>query len=392
MPTTLQLSLTADAAIDEGNPTTCYGTEPVFGLRTMAPGFPRGPRRRTVLAAALDQVPRAAAVTSAVLTLRCLSAGGSTLSSGRVYSCESFDEATTNWSYREFVDTFPLMWSPPGAAGGDLLAEWDLPAAPGVVAIDLTAAVDAANAAGVTNLYMLLRASSEMPPLYECEFASREHATPEYRPVLEVTYSVEGYVLYRGDTPETVDFDTPAGFAPPGSVEITEWEDTHPTGTGTYVYCVCGVGPGGVVTPPHETAYYEVEYVDGVRVLPPPAPPVEWSIRPYRDGQVEFAVVVDQSRGRVPAAQVHCLEYDSGLPGEPVFKEPGTYVPVPADSGRHILVFVIDPAAAHGATVGYAVRAVSAEDVEETNTVVRFAEVDSEGPPAVTDFTVEAPA
>ena len=66
----------------------------------------------------------------------------------------------------------------------------------------------------------------------------------------------------------------------------------------------------------------------------------------------------------------------------------GADVPVPA-SGRHTLRFAIDPELAHGTNVGWSVRAVSGENVEEDNTTVVYAQVDSEGPPALSGFSVE---
>ncbi|MCK4623861.1 MAG: hypothetical protein KAV00_01005 [Phycisphaerae bacterium] len=199
------------------------------------------------------------------------------------------------------------------------------------------------------------------------------------------------YNLYRGASAEAIDFDAPVGQAGRGSSAVAEFPTLHPTGSGTYTYCVVGVGPGGHETDPDESAYYEITLENGVRVAPPPTAPVSFSVQPYRDGQALFTVVVDQSRGRVPTATLHCYN-DGGAGGAVDYgTQVGPNVPVPT-SGRHVLRFVIDPGLAHESDVGWSVRALSAESVEEQNTQVAYALVDSEGPPSLSSFTVECQA
>ena len=237
-------------------------------------------------------------------------------------------------------------------------------------------------------LDVLLREVTEAGQFpFGCWYSSRE-AGEQNRPKLTIQYVVGKYALYAGPTRETIDFDTPVGEAPAGSQVISECPETTHSGDGALVYCVVGVGPGGVKTEPHPSAFYEVTFENGMRVSPPPAAPLSFMVEPYRDGKALFTVVVDQSLGQAPTALLHCYN-DSGTGGAVDYEtQVGVDVPVPA-SGRHPLRFVIDPQLSHGAMVGWSVRAVSAEEAEEENTTVKYALVDSEGPPALSEINVE---
>jgi len=197
------------------------------------------------------------------------------------------------------------------------------------------------------------------------------------------------YNLYRGPSRETVDFDVPVGQAAAGAATVTEFSGLHPTGTGAYVYCVRGVGPGGQETEAHDTAHYEVDYVDGVRTSPAPAPVASIAAQPYAGGQALLTVVVDQSLGRVPAATL-CVW--AGPVG-------GTLelwsVPVPSAPGWHVVQFVVPrffvvayPPPPEIAS-SWLVEPVSAESVVGEPSATVPVLLDGQGPPAVSGFIVE---
>lgn len=199
------------------------------------------------------------------------------------------------------------------------------------------------------------------------------------------------YNLYRGGSQETVDFNAPVGQAAAGAAAIAEFSNLHPTGTGTYVYCVRGVGPGGHETEAHDTAFYEVDYESGVRTAPAPGPVVSFAAQPHVGGAAMLTVVVDHSLGRVPTASLRVCYGDGEVPDICNLLP----VPVPSGSGRHVVRFVVTPAlpgqppGPNDIRVSWRIQPRSAEGVLGEASAIVFVELDSEGPPALSDFVVE---
>ena len=164
------------------------------------------------------------------------------------------------------------------------------------------------------------------------------------------------YLLYRGETAETIDWQFPVGSALPGST-ITERLATRPVSTGTMVFAVRGVGPLGIEDEADPPDVVAVELVDDVVQLPVPKPPILFKVQPYRGGKVEIICVIDNAGALVPAAKV--TAYHNGGSGDVDWETPWGDA-VAADAGVKTVRFVRDPAVAHGTSVTVGVRASSA--------------------------------
>ncbi len=379
MPT-VELTPVADATIDGARPNSYYGSSSSLFVKSAVWG---DPEKRALLKFNLTSIPVAAAIHSAQLHLYCHVPAGATKAAYARLLTAPWAEGTVTWNQRTAV----IPWGRPGGDFETLpFAAFAIPTAAGwIEPIDCVDGV--AERLGTGQLSCILMSAGAFP-VVEAQLYSRE-ASASLRPKLVVEYSLAGrYNLYRGATRETVDFETRVGQARPGDSLIAEFAHRRPSGTGSYCYCLKGAGPAGHETDPHDTAYYEIEYQNGTRVTPPPAPPLSASVKPYRDGQAEFAVVVDQAAGRVPAKWLKC--YNNGGSGEVDYEMPvGPAIPLPSSVGRPTVRFMIDPGLPHGTEVNWSVRGMSADLVEENNTEVYTAVVDAEGPPALSEFFVE---
>lgn len=393
---TAELAPSKDTYLDSAAPSANHGAASQLEVEWTGT-FGGSEKRRALMTFDLSGIPPVAVIASAVLQLDFTAIQSFTVAITPLTN--TWEELYSTWVHRDSRagGGGPSPWAVPGGDYEPLdsphpyalsLSHPD-PGNPIVGTVESTDLADLVQEALESGtLDVLLRCVSESGAFAGGGAFSSREASEQVRPRLTIQYVAGKYVLYAGATRETIDFETPVGEAPAGSQVISEGAGTDHVGDDTLVYCVVGAGPGGVESAPHETAYCEITFEDGVRTSPPPAGPVSLSVAPCRDGKALFTVVVDQSLGQVPVALLRC--YNDGGAGGAVDYETqiGVDVPVSA-SGQYPVRFVIDPQLAHGTRVGWSVRAVSAEDVQETNTTVKYASVDSEGPPALGDIQVE---
>jgi hypothetical protein len=194
------------------------------------------------------------------------------------------------------------------------------------------------------------------------------------------------YLLYRGVTIPTIDFDVPVGFALPDATQITE-ERAELRSVGRFepyltAYAMRGVGPMGVEDTADPPDFKVVRQIDGEIADPVPNPPVQFEVYPHVGGQILCVVTIDNSRGEIPAATIQA--YRTTLFGWYAMGGPED-----VGDGRTMLRFVRDSVKPHGTSVDVGVRCRSAEGNEEQNTVTRTVVVDSQAPPVMSGFSAE---
>jgi hypothetical protein len=207
-------------------------------------------------------------------------------------------------------------------------------------------------------------------------------------------YPAGGYLLYRGLSVPTIDWDYPVGISLPGN-EITETLDNWPVTLGEIFYGMRGFGPLGIEDDAASPDVVGVT-IAGLRGsgIAVPNPPAAIKVKPAAGGQVTITLLIDQVTTAsmaagdvaVPAAWA-TLYGDGGLGGGVDWLTPiGANEPV---TGKQ-LTFTRDPELPHGTTLVVGVRLASKIGAQEKNTQTRTVVIDSEGPPVMSAFYVGA--
>jgi len=177
--TTVNLSPSADARIDEAAPTTNFGSDNYLPTHPWAPSY----SRRSVIKFDLSSIPSGATIVSAKLKLMQIQTYG--------YD-RTLDLHRLNTSWSESTVTWDSPWS---SAGGDYnstasaSATSDWTGSFHVIEWNLQSDVQAFVNGTATNNGWLLRDSVEDVYQKYWHFASKEYVTTSARPVLEVVYN-----------------------------------------------------------------------------------------------------------------------------------------------------------------------------------------------------------
>lgn len=190
----VSLQATADGQIAQNSPTTNYGADATMNVTSRGNTAPGSGFRnvRSLLLFDLSGIPANATIASATMSLLATShtaSGENKVIRARRVVNHQFDEAAFTWDEYEAGSSWDT-------AGGDMSGTFvgedlNMGSADGVKQWNLTTLVQLwVN--GTTNYGVLLRASVENATTFETwTFATKEDATLENRPVLDITY-VEG--------------------------------------------------------------------------------------------------------------------------------------------------------------------------------------------------------
>lgn len=195
---------------------------------------------------------------------------------------------------------------------------------------------------------------------------------------------VEGYNLYRGLAPGTIDFNTVVGTAEAGASEITEDDNSRPTTDGNVAYAVRAINAGTYEDDASPATGTQVTVASGEVQLPAPLPVKVWTLEAAAEGRIRVSASVNNIGAETPVAALRVYSGDTA----PSYAAPIGTIAV-ATSGASTVVGTFDPGLAHGTTCAVVIRAMSSDDIEEANTDAKTAVIDSEAPAELEGVTLE---
>ncbi len=202
-----------------------------------------------------------------------------------------------------------------------------------------------------------------------------------------------GYTLHRGGAVSVTDDNIVVGTALKGQTEITEtFNDRALALQITRVFGVRALGPLGVMDDGDALVSSLMDVTGASEILPAPLPPLSFSVVPGADGTIIVTVNTNNILAETPAVEVS-IYTDGGTGGAINYGAPlGEREPV--GPGYDQLEIIRDPGLAHGVTLSVTVLTRSADEVESDqaadSSTPQDVVIDSQGPPAMAGFTVEA--